>query len=116
MTRRRTMFEKYPERRRNLEKRLRDRFNGVPICGYCGKVIEDGDVTLDHIIPVSKGGTDKMSNMVLSCSKCNGRKGENIREPQYRKLKDLPHDRRPPKRPKPQQPLMPLGDAWPEYL
>lgn len=31
--------------------------------------------TIDHVIPISNGGTNALSNLVLACSKCNSRKG-----------------------------------------
>jgi 5-methylcytosine-specific restriction endonuclease McrA len=36
-------------------------------CVYCG----DEANTVDHLIPVSKGGTDDPLNLVAACSKCN---------------------------------------------
>ena len=112
MPRRRTIFEKNPQRRRSVEKRLRRLFNGVAVCAYCGEIIADGDVTLDHVVPVSKGGTDKTANMVLCCGSCNLKKGEDLWQPKYRRLKDLPREKRPPK--KSPKPLMTIGDAWPD--
>jgi 5-methylcytosine-specific restriction endonuclease McrA len=42
-------------------------------CAYCGK----GDVPfeLDHLSPRSRGGTDRVSNLVLACHACNSAKG-----------------------------------------
>lgn len=42
------------------------------ICQYCGTKDENGQV--DHIIPLSRGGTDKLDNLAWSCSVCNHRK------------------------------------------
>ena len=41
-------------------------------CAYCG--IEDADLTIDHVIPLSRGGTDYISNIVPACLSCNSRK------------------------------------------
>lgn len=41
-------------------------------CVTCGT---DKNLTLDHIKPVSKGGTDDFSNLQLMCRSCNSRKG-----------------------------------------
>lgn len=46
-------------------------------CFYCEKVLTDLTATRDHIVPVSMGGKDKLSNMVLSCTKCNSLKSDN---------------------------------------
>ena len=42
-------------------------------CIYCGST---KNLTFDHIIPVSRGGPDIPSNLVLACSKCNSSKGD----------------------------------------
>ncbi len=36
---------------------------------------DDDYITLDHIIPISKGGTDIFSNMRLTHQRCNRRRG-----------------------------------------
>jgi 5-methylcytosine-specific restriction endonuclease McrA len=41
-------------------------------CAYCGK--EDQRLTIDHIIPKSKGGKSTFENCVASCKPCNNRK------------------------------------------
>lgn len=51
-------------------------------CQYCGKKQGDRtlpnftkvDVSVDHITPVSKGGTDDLSNLVCCCVQCNSKK------------------------------------------
>jgi hypothetical protein len=42
-------------------------------CIYCGSVEH---LSLDHIIPLSKGGPDIISNQVYACQSCNSSKGE----------------------------------------
>ena len=51
-------------------------------CIYCGRSsIEDGvKLHIDHIKPKSKGGTDLISNLVTSCSKCNESKSDLVDE------------------------------------
>lgn len=44
-------------------------------CQYCGS---EKDLTLDHIIPRSKGGQDTWDNLVTCCSKCNLKKGNKL--------------------------------------
>ena len=47
---------------------LRDGFK----CQYCLKTIRKGrDLTVDHILPFSKGGRAIVSNLVVCCSSCN---------------------------------------------
>lgn len=40
-------------------------------CGYCGTKIGYSEVTVDHIIPISRGGPDCKDNMICSCRPCN---------------------------------------------
>jgi len=42
------------------------------ICHYCGR---ERSTSCDHVIPVSKGGTDDDDNLVCSCWPCNQSKG-----------------------------------------
>jgi len=44
-------------------------------CQYCGRKFGKTDLTIDHVIPRSKGGKDTWQNMVLACVPCNIRKG-----------------------------------------
>lgn len=45
------------------------------ICYYCGKKItKKDDLTVDHIIPVSKGGKTARDNLVIACKSCNAEK------------------------------------------
>ena len=45
-------------------------------CCYCGSSLEDGALlTLDHVLPRSKNGTDDTSNLVTACEKCNSVRG-----------------------------------------
>ena len=51
--------------------------NGV-ICAGCGRVLEKEFMELDHITPKSEGGRNDISNRVLLCRPCNGRKRDNF--------------------------------------
>lgn len=42
-------------------------------CAYCGRA--DVPLEVEHIIPKSRGGTDRVSNLALACRECNQRKG-----------------------------------------
>lgn len=43
-------------------------------CQYCGKRLPKPDLTLDHVIPQSRGGRDTWENLVLACVNCNIKK------------------------------------------
>lgn len=68
--------------------------NGV--CSYCGKelranhFVAKGErmkklMTVDHIKPKSKGGSNKLYNLTASCNKCNQDKADNC-SPSTRKV------------------------------
>ncbi len=42
-------------------------------CAYCGKT--DIPLEIEHVIPSSRGGSDRVSNLTIACHKCNQRKG-----------------------------------------
>ena len=44
-------------------------------CAYCGQPLLAGSFTVDHVIPQSKGGTSKISNLLPCCYRCNQLKG-----------------------------------------
>ncbi len=44
------------------------------LCLYCGQSFGAHDLTRDHVIPVSRGGSDSWSNVVSACRSCNQRK------------------------------------------
>ena len=45
-------------------------------CQYCGR--ERGGLTVDHVIPRSRGGESVWENIVASCAPCNRRKGNRL--------------------------------------
>ena len=45
---------------------------------YCGRSPPEVKLQLDHIFPVSKGGTNKLSNLVPACFECNNGKRDKI--------------------------------------
>ena len=44
-------------------------------CQYCGSTFNSADLTFDHVIPVSRGGTKSWDNIVTACIDCNRQKG-----------------------------------------
>src|SRR3954453_6988144 len=61
--------------RRKITRRAvfaRDRWT----CQYCGH--ERGNLTVDHVIPRSRGGSSSWENIVTCCAPCNRRKGDRL--------------------------------------
>jgi 5-methylcytosine-specific restriction endonuclease McrA len=57
-------------------------------CVYCGS--ESTRLTLDHVVPRSRGGTSVWENVVTSCAPCNHRKGDRLLEETSMKLRKIP--------------------------
>jgi len=56
-------------------------------CVYCGS---HRNLTLDHVIPKSRGGTNEWTNLVTSCQKCNLKKADRTPEEARMKLTQKP--------------------------
>lgn len=51
-------------------------------CRYCGRTPSDGaKLTVDHIIPKSKGGEYVAENLITACEQCNHAKADILLEP-----------------------------------
>jgi 5-methylcytosine-specific restriction endonuclease McrA len=55
---------------------VRDKFR----CQYCGEKKSAAELTLDHILPRSRGGDNSPVNIVTACVKCNNRKSNRTPE------------------------------------
>jgi 5-methylcytosine-specific restriction endonuclease McrA len=60
-------------------------------CQYCGR--GDLPLTIDHVVPRTRGGDESWENLVCACMKCNNKKGD--RTPEEAGLKLLSMPRRP---------------------
>jgi len=58
------------EAKRMWRNEIKEKWNHE--CAYCGS---NDELTLDHIIPLAKGGVDYTHNVLCSCRKCNSDKG-----------------------------------------
>lgn len=56
-------------------------------CQYCGATRH---LTIDHVIPKSKGGEDTWENLVVACNKCNTKKSDTLLEQTGMKLMKKP--------------------------
>lgn len=44
------------------------------ICHYCQNPFDAKDLTMDHVLPIVRGGKSAKGNVVVSCKKCNSEK------------------------------------------
>lgn len=72
-------FRRIPYQTRTLSRKnilLRDRHT----CQFCGRVLPGAELTLDHVIPRSRGGHTDWDNLVACCHTCNNLKGDRLPE------------------------------------
>jgi 5-methylcytosine-specific restriction endonuclease McrA len=70
-------YRRIPHQTRALSRKnilLRDRNS----CQYCSVTLTAGELTLDHVIPRSRGGLSTWENLVACCHDCNRRKGNQM--------------------------------------
>src|SRR6195952_856495 len=70
-------YRRIPHQTRALSRKnilLRDRNS----CQYCSVVLTAGELTLDHVVPRSRGGLSTWENLVACCHNCNRRKGHQM--------------------------------------
>jgi 5-methylcytosine-specific restriction endonuclease McrA len=107
-------YRRIPHQTRALSRKnilLRDRNT----CQYCAEVLPSSELTLDHVIPRSRGGASTWENLVACCHECNRRKSNQspveagmklMREPRAFNLHTSRHIMR----------LMGSDDKWRKYL
>jgi 5-methylcytosine-specific restriction endonuclease McrA len=44
------------------------------ICYYCGRRFPQGELTMDHIVPIIRGGKSTKGNIAAACKECNNKK------------------------------------------
>ncbi len=80
------MYARVPYKRILLSRKnilRRDRFR----CQYCGS---RDRLTVDHVLPKSRGGLDTWENLVAACTVCNNRKGNHTPEEARMRLRRKP--------------------------
>ena len=43
-------------------------------CYYCSSEVEPDQLTMDHVVPLSRGGKSRKGNIVAACKQCNNKK------------------------------------------
>ena len=60
-------------------------------CHYCEQKFDPDTLTMDHVVPIARGGTSTQGNVVPACTACNSSK--NLETPAERILKQLAEER-----------------------
>ena len=82
-------FRRIPYQTRALSRKnilMRDRYT----CQFCGRVLPAAELTLDHVIPRSRGGHTDWDNLVACCHRCNNLKADRLPEEVNLKLLRAP--------------------------
>jgi 5-methylcytosine-specific restriction endonuclease McrA len=82
-------YRHIPQQSRALSRKnilLRDRNT----CQFCGSVFPAAELTLDHVMPRSRGGRSSWENLVACCYACNNQKGDRTPEEAGVKLQRRP--------------------------
>jgi len=107
-------YDRFPQRvakfnRRNIFARDENR------CQYCGYKFPTSELSLEHVIPRSRGGESTWQNIVCACTECNKRKGG--RTPQEAHMKLIRKPVRPTRSPQITIKLRsPKYEAWKQFL
>ncbi len=69
------------KKERNKARQIRNsqwwkRKRSAGICHYCRRSFNPKELTMDHVIPVSRGGKSEKFNLVPCCKECNTQKKE----------------------------------------
>lgn len=59
-------------------------------CQYCNRRCSIAELTLDHVLPRSRGGASSWENLVAACRRCNNFKGNRLPEEANMKLRKRP--------------------------
>jgi 5-methylcytosine-specific restriction endonuclease McrA len=60
------------------------------ICMYCGKRFSSGELSREHVTPLSRGGHDNWTNVVTACKRCNNHKAGRTPEEARMQLLAIP--------------------------
>ncbi|WNA16129.1 hypothetical protein XaC1_493 [Xanthomonas phage XaC1] len=65
-------------RRSTVYKMIAKKLDGQVLCYVCGRYVKEQHASLEHIMPLSHGGTDSMDNLWISHNACNSRRGNDL--------------------------------------
>ena len=60
-------------------------------CSYCGIHCSPKKMTIDHVLPLSRGGQNRWTNVVAACGACNNKKGNKTPKEAGMNLRVKPH-------------------------
>lgn len=74
-----------PKQKKKKKQQLIEEFGCY--CWWCGKCLPPEKLTIEHLRPRSRGGSDSQENLRLSCLKCNNSRGNSLYPPGWKQGK-----------------------------
>lgn len=62
------------------------------VCYYCKRPTLPKELTMDHIVPIARGGRSKKNNVVTACKMCNNKKNQLLPMEWAQYIKDINPD------------------------
>lgn len=75
-----TGLEATPRKKGGYTKIKKALYKKTNVCYWCMKKLACGEATVDHVVPLSRGGLDHHTNRVLCCLSCNQARGNKMPE------------------------------------
>ncbi len=74
-----TADDEHIKREKAKAREMRDsswwkRKRATGVCYYCGRKVKPAELTMDHLIPIVRGGKSVHGNLVPACKECNNKK------------------------------------------
>jgi 5-methylcytosine-specific restriction endonuclease McrA len=69
-----------PQQKHNKKAQLLSEYDSR--CWWCGCYLPSEKLTIDHLKPKSRGGSNSLENLRLACFKCNNSRGDSLYPPQ----------------------------------
>ncbi|MBW4678665.1 MAG: HNH endonuclease [Microcoleus vaginatus WJT46-NPBG5] len=67
------------KQRKSKKRQLIKKFGSC--CWWCRKSLREAELTLDHLLPKSEGGSNSLENLRLACFRCNNSRGKSLYPP-----------------------------------
>lgn len=83
------LIAKTPRRKFTSQERRNIYIRDKGICGICGRFVPPDCFTIDHIVPISKGGTYEYDNLQCCCKKCNQLKDDALPDDFFKVILDV---------------------------
>lgn len=68
-----------PKQKRKKKQNLIDLYGSE--CWWCRQKLSSDQLTIDHLLPKSRGGSHSLENLRLSCFSCNNSRGNSLYPP-----------------------------------